>query len=70
MGKLEKLWTAQELAEETGLSKSTFAIWRHKGLGPRFIKHGNVVRYPDSEVQKFFFSELYQSTAEAMDKSA
>ena len=47
-----------ELAERLRLSTSTLAHWRVSGEGPRFIKHGRVVLYPEPEVEAWEKSRL------------
>lgn len=37
--------TTQDLAELLDVRVKTLHNWRYKGVGPRFVKQGGVVRY-------------------------
>jgi predicted DNA-binding transcriptional regulator AlpA len=45
--------TTAELAERWKMSKVTLTTWRQERRGPKFVKLGGAVRYPESEVVKF-----------------
>jgi|LGOV01.1.fsa_nt_gb predicted DNA-binding transcriptional regulator AlpA len=60
----EKWFTTEELAKRYGAKPNTLAVWRCQGKGPRFIKIGKLVRYPDSEVRKYEAENLFGSTTE------
>ena len=47
-----------------GLSPKTLANWRHLGRGPRYLKLGARVVYPQAELEAFKAASLRQSTAE------
>lgn len=48
-----------------GTKLNTWAIWRIKGCGPRFVKvHSRSVVYPRSEVEKFIRERTVSNTAE------
>lgn len=49
MSKVEWLSIA-DLADELGISTQTVYNWRHRGIGPRGFKRGNLVRYRRSDV--------------------
>lgn len=48
-----------ELVDEGGAAKffnlrpQTLGMWRHKGVGPPYIKVGNAVRYKISALRKY-----------------
>ena len=44
-------WTADEFAAFTGCTPLTLEAWRKRGKGPDFVRAGNAVLYPRSEVQ-------------------
>jgi predicted DNA-binding transcriptional regulator AlpA len=46
-----RYWTTAELSAELGIPISTLYDWRARGIGPRAIRVGRWLRYPDSEVQ-------------------
>ena len=35
------LYSPREIGELTGLDERTLAVWRHKGVGPRYVKVGS-----------------------------
>lgn len=45
------LATPGELADYTGGSVQTLAVWRMKGIGPKFIKMGRHVRYRWADIE-------------------
>lgn len=49
----DRLWTEAELAARYGLSPRTLRNWRAAGTGPRFIKVGRRVLYPEPEVARW-----------------
>lgn len=42
---MEKLMNTNELADYLGISESTIVQYRLKGIGPRYVKIGHLVRY-------------------------
>jgi excisionase family DNA binding protein len=42
-----------EVAARLGVSPFTVRAWRHKGLGPRFLKMGRAVRYRPEDVDEY-----------------
>jgi excisionase family DNA binding protein len=42
-----------EVAERLGVSPFTVRAWRHRGLGPRFMKMGRAVRYRPEDVDAY-----------------
>jgi excisionase family DNA binding protein len=42
-----------QVAERLGVSRFTVRAWRRKGLGPRFLKMGRMVRYRLEDVQEY-----------------
>ena len=51
--KLEKLWTVDELAELAGVSVTTLYHWRWQGKGPKAIRVGRYLRYPEGDIEKW-----------------
>ena len=50
---LEKMWTVDELAEFASVSVTTLYHWRWEGKGPKAIKVGRYLRYPEREIEKW-----------------
>ena len=49
----EPLLTVDEVARWLGKPKATLYAWRTRGLVPRAIRVGNVLRYRRSEVERW-----------------
>lgn len=52
-------------ARHLGVSHLTLADWRYRGVGPRFVKCGRIVRYELAEIEAFKDDHRYTSTTEA-----
>jgi hypothetical protein len=52
-------------AEILGVAKITLAIWRSKGVGPRFIRVGRHIRYATSDLNEWLAQNRRTSTAAA-----
>ena len=50
---MEKLWTVEELAEFVGVPATTLYHWRGEGKGPKAIRVGRYLRYPEGEIEKW-----------------
>ena len=50
---MERLLTAQELADYLKRPKSTLYGWRYRGDGPRAIMVGRELRYRESDVERW-----------------
>ena len=65
-GSLDANQKPVELVDEGGAAKflgmrpQTLSMWRHKGIGPKYIKVGNAVRYKMSDLTEY----LEQQTVE------
>ncbi len=63
---MTKLITTEQLAEQIGMDKNTAEKWRHRGIGPAFIKlAGGLVRYRQSDVEAWLDSQRVTSTSQA-----
>ena len=45
--------TEHEVAARLRLSVATLRAWRLKNKGPRFVRLGRAVRYPEEDVARF-----------------
>jgi predicted DNA-binding transcriptional regulator AlpA len=62
---METLLTSKQLAALAGLSVRTLERLRSSGLGPRFVRLGQSVRYREVEVEAWLAAQTVQSTSEA-----
>ncbi len=60
----EKLYTTKEAALRLKVSVSFLAKKRVSGGGPKFIKLGRSVRYPDTEINEYLASQMRGSTSD------
>jgi hypothetical protein len=49
----EELMTPEELAARLRVTENYLSQLRFRGDGPRFIRHGRVIRYRPSEVERW-----------------
>jgi excisionase family DNA binding protein len=56
--------TPKETAERLRTSVGTLSNWRVQGAGPRFIKLGRKVLYPEAEVMAYEQRQLRSNTAQ------
>ncbi len=56
--KLDRLLSADEVAEHLGVKKQTLYRWRMEGKGPRAIRIGKFLRWKMSEITAFEESML------------
>jgi predicted DNA-binding transcriptional regulator AlpA len=61
----EKVHTPKETAVRLKVSESFLAKKRVSGGGPKFIKMGRVVRYPESAINEYLASQVRTSTSDA-----
>lgn len=47
----DRLLRAAEVADMLGTSPASLANMRHRGVGPRFIKEGGLLRYRSSDIE-------------------
>jgi predicted DNA-binding transcriptional regulator AlpA len=63
----ERVLSDAQVAERLGVSPFTVRAWRHKGMGPRFMKMGRAVRYRARDVEAFEQMALVDPTKTAGD---
>lgn len=52
-------------AKFLGVTRATLQGWRHKGIGPKFLKYsGGCVRYKMNDLEQFMESSIRQSTSD------
>jgi predicted DNA-binding transcriptional regulator AlpA len=52
-----KMLTTEEVATLARAPESTVRYWRYKGTGPRGVKRGRRVLYPEAEVLRWLSGE-------------
>lgn len=60
-----ELKNTADVAEYLGTTPSVLAQWRHRGIGPRFIKVGRKVMYDMADLNEWLTAQTFQGTAEA-----
>jgi len=60
----EKVHTTKETAVRLKVSESFLAKKRVSGGGPKYIKVGRVVRYPETAVNEYLSAQLRTSTSD------
>ncbi len=60
-----KLLDTSELAEHLTNKPNTIEGWRIKGVGPRYIKIGRLVRYRLADVEEWLEAQARSSTSQA-----
>jgi hypothetical protein len=60
----EKVFTPKETAVRLKVSESFLAKKRVTGGGPKFVKVGRVVRYPESAIVEYLAAQLRTSTSD------
>jgi excisionase family DNA binding protein len=63
-GSNDPLMHPKEAAKLLNVSDSWLAKSRLTGTGPRFVKIGRAVRYPESAVREFIKARMRTSTSE------
>lgn len=59
----EKFLTTEEVADMARTGASTVRYWRMQGTGPKGIKRGRRVLYPESAVEAWLRGEDEKATA-------
>ena len=59
----ERALSEAEVAARLGVSPFTVRAWRHRGLGPRFMKMGRAVRYRREDVDAYKETSLRDPAA-------
>lgn len=58
---MEKLLTADQLAELVGVPAKTIADWRSRSIGPAFVRVGRHVRYRPADVEAWLSKQAAAS---------
>jgi hypothetical protein len=65
-----KHFTQFELAKRWSMSARTLERWRWLGQGPRFLKVGKRVVYPEAEVIAYEAGQLHDSTRQLSQRAS
>jgi len=60
-----KFLDSTQLAERLTNRKNTIEGWRVKGIGPRYVKIGRLVRYRIEDVEAWLEAQTRTSTSQA-----
>lgn len=60
-----KLLTTIETAGLLGLKPNTLENWRIRGVGPKFLKIGSLVRYTEGDIEAYIVEQRRRSTSDA-----
>jgi excisionase family DNA binding protein len=58
------LISTKDAARLLGVHYNTLCKWRIRGVGPRFVKAGTMVRYRQSDIEVWLQSRTYSNTTE------
>jgi hypothetical protein len=47
----EQLLTERQAADRLGLKVTTLRAWRHRGVGPPFVRLGRAIRYRPNDIE-------------------
>ncbi|GAA3637346.1 helix-turn-helix transcriptional regulator [Streptomyces chitinivorans] len=59
---IDRLLTAEEVAEILGVHPNSLPQWRYRGLGPAWVKVGVKVRYRPEDVRAWIEERIRTST--------
>ena len=51
-----RAFTEREVAARLGISAVTLRAWRHRGIGPAFVRLGRAVRYLKTDLDNFLLT--------------
>jgi excisionase family DNA binding protein len=55
---LDRLLNIEELSQYLGIPVTTLRDWRVDGVGPKAVKLGRAIRYPESRVRDWIEEQL------------
>ncbi len=58
------LMNEDQAAQVLTVGTKTLQSWRVRGVGPRFVRIGRLVRYTEAELAKYIEEQTRQSTSE------
>ena len=61
---IDPLWHPKDAAKILSVSTSWLAKARLSGIGPRYVKIGRSVRYPETSLREFIKGRMRGSTSE------
>lgn len=61
---VQTLLRNHEVAERLGVAVKTIDQWRSRGGGPPFVRIGGVVRYRESDLERFVAERVRLSTSD------
>jgi predicted site-specific integrase-resolvase len=59
--------TETEAARRLGLKVATLRAWRHRGVGPPFVRLGRAIRYLSGDLERYIGEHRHAPAATAQD---
>ena len=56
-----------QMAELFGIKPNTAEIWRHRGIGPKFVKFNRAVRYRIEDLEAYAEAQTRTRTSQSGD---
>jgi predicted DNA-binding transcriptional regulator AlpA len=63
-----KLLTSRQTADLLGLKPHTLETWRWRGVGPRHVRCGRLIRYAEADVLAWIEAQTHQNTTQNFDR--
>nr|NJM01832.1 helix-turn-helix domain-containing protein [Desulfobacula sp.] len=57
----------KKTAAVLGVKDNTLEIWRHRGIGPKFVKIGGAVRYRIGDLEAYIEAQTRTCTSQSGD---
>ena len=61
----DEMFDTEDVARRFKVQPHTVACWRHRGVGPRFVRVGGTVRYRPKDIAEYEHENLCESTRDA-----
>lgn len=59
-----EFFTTEQVSNMLGVQPNTLEIWRHRGIGPPFVKMGRLVRYKSSDLDRWITEQTRNNTSQ------
>lgn len=65
-----QFYTTEQVSNLIGVQPNTLEIWRHRGIGPPFVKMGRLVRYKSADLDAWIDRQTRQNTSQSGDQAS